>query len=162
MITSFSFPICRQKRKYSSKKVIKIFSPSAHFLGKMGGEGSFTIPCHCVQYDNHLTVSDSDEHCVNGFARDGHFLYQFGKKGNGDGEFNEPRCLSVNKAGHLIVCDAGNHRVQLFELSGKFFTKFGTNGKGIGELNRPLSIAVLCDDRIAVTDFGNNSIQIFE
>ena len=95
-------------------------------------------------------------------ARDGHFLVSIGKKGNGDGEFNTPRCLSVNKAGRMIVCDAGNHRVQLFELSGKFITKFGTNGKGIGELNRPLSTAVLGHSRIVVSDIGNNRIQIFE
>ena len=44
-------------------------------------------------------------HCVKVFGRDGNFLYQFGKKGEGDGEFNKPRCLSVNKAGHLMVCD---------------------------------------------------------
>ena len=40
-------------------------------------------------------------------------------------EFNEPRCLSVTKAGHLMVCDTLNHRVQVFELSGKFLAKFG-------------------------------------
>ena len=143
-------------------KVIKIFSPRGQFLRKIGGEAFFKKPWHCVQYDNQLIVSDSEENSIKVFSREGDFLYKFGKTGEGDGEFNTPRCLSVDKAGHLIVCDAGNHRVQLFELSGKFFAKFGTDGKGIGELNRPLSTAVLSDGRIVVSDFGIDRIQIFE
>ena len=89
-------------------------------------------------------------------------MYKFGKTGSGNGEFNQPRCLSVNKAGHLMVCDDGNHRVQVFELSGKFVTKFGTQGRGKGEFNRPSSTAVLSDGRIVITEFWNNRIQIFE
>ena len=81
--------------------------------------------------------------------------------GEGDGEFDKPYCLSVNKAGHLMVCDTYNHRVQVFELSGKFITKFGAQGSGIGKFNHPVSTAVLSDGRIAVTDVFNNRIQIF-
>ena len=103
-----------------SNKEIKIFSHNGHFLRKIGGEGSFNIPWDCVQYGNYLIVSDSGENCMKAFDKDGNFLYKFGKKGSGDGEFNQPRCISVNKAGHLMVCDRGNHRVQVFELSGKF------------------------------------------
>ena len=95
----------------SGNKAIKIFSLNGHFLRKIGEEGSFNQPWHCVQYDNYLIVSDRYENCINVFNKDGHFLYKFGKKGSGDGEFNQPRCLSVNKAGHLMVCDKGNHRV---------------------------------------------------
>ena len=146
----------------SGNKVVKIFSQSGQLLQKIGGDGSFTFPIHCIQYDKYLIVSDSNEHCIKVHVMDGNFLYQFGKKGEGDGEFNEPRCLSVNKAGHLMVCDASNHRVQVFELSGKFIAKFGTKGSGIGEFNGPVSTAVLSDGRIVVTDFLNDRIQIFE
>ena len=143
-------------------KLIKIFHPNGQFLRKIGVEGSFTFPFHCIQYDKYLIVSDSGEHCIKVCDRDGNFLYKFGKKGEGDGEFNQPRCLSVNKAGHLMVCDEGNHRVQVFELSGKFITKFGTEGTGLGEFNRPVSTAVLSDGRIVVSDYRNDRIQIFE
>ena len=146
----------------SGNEAIKIFSLNGHFLRKIGEEGSFTTPWHCIQYDNYLIVSDIDENCIKVFNKDGHFLYKFGKEGSGYGEFNEPRCLSVNKAGHLMVCDDGNHRVQVFELSGKFVTKFGTQGRGKGEFNRPSSTAVLSDGRIVITEFWNNRIQIFE
>ena len=142
-------------------KLIKIFFSAGQYLRKVGSVGSFTSPFHCVQHDKYLIVSDREEHCIKVFnLTDGDFLYKFGKKG--EGEFNGPGCLSVNKAGQLMVCDTGNHRVQVFELSGKFVTKFGLRGKGIGEFNRPVSTAVFSDGRIVVTDFNNHRIQIFE
>ena len=91
-----------------------------------------------------------------------YFLYKFGKRGNADGEFNTPRCLSMDKAGHLMVCDEQNNRIQVFDLSGKFVAKFGTKGSGMGEFDVPGSAAVLSDDKIVVTDLRNNRIQIFE
>ena len=89
------------------------------------------------------------------------FQYKFGKQGGGDGEFNCPRCLSVNKSGHLMVCDSGNNRIQVFELNGKFVGKFGTCGSNLGEFKCPWSMAVLSNGRIVVTDLENH-IQIFE
>ena len=143
-------------------KVVKLFSRAGEAVYKILRLGSFSCPFHCVECNSHLIVSDSHEHCINVFDRAGNFLYKFGKKGEEDGEFNNPHCLSVDKAGHLMVCDAGNHRVQVFEQSGKFITKFGTKGSGIGEFNGPVATAVLSDGRIVVTDFYNNRVQIFE
>ena len=142
-------------------KSIKIFSPNGNYLSKLGDEGSFIVPIHCIQYDKYLIVSDNEEHCIKVFDRNGNFLYKFGNRGRGDGEFDEPYCLSVNKAGHLMVCDGYNHRVQVFELSGKFVTKFGSKGKSEGEFNLPVSTAVLSDGRIVVSDYYNHRIQIF-
>nr|XP_058957431.1 E3 ubiquitin-protein ligase TRIM71-like [Pocillopora verrucosa] len=145
-------------------KLIKIFSPSGQFLYKLGeGEsGHFSSPFHCIQYDKFLIVSDAGEHCIKVFDINSNFLYKFGNQGNRDGEFNEPRFLSVNKAGHLMVCDTMNHRVQVFELSGNFVTKFGKPGSLLGEFGLPTSAAVLNDGRIVVTEWFNSRIQIFE
>ena len=143
-------------------KFIKIFSAGGKFLSKIGTEGSFTKPVHCIQHDNYLIVSDGEDHCVKLFDRKGNFLYKFGKKGNADGEFDTPRCLSMDKAGHVMVCDKENYRIQLFELSGKFVTKFGTKGSGKGEFDTPVSATVLSDGKIIVTDFLNHRVQLFE
>jgi len=134
----------------------------ATFYVKLAKRALLTNP-GIVQYDNYLIVSDGGENCIKVFNKDGTFLYKFGKKGHGDGEFDTPRGLSVNKAGHLMVCDRKNHRVQVFELNGKFVAKSGTKGSGIGEFNdSPLSTAVLSDGRIVATDLWNHRIQIFE
>ena len=129
---------------------------------KIGGQGSFSFPIHCVQCDRYLIVSDCHEHCIKVFNYDGNFQYKFGKKGTRDGEFNGPHCLSVNKSGHLMVCDSRNGRIQVFQLNGKFVGKFGTQGSNLGEFNSPSSVAVLSNGRIAVCECHNHRIQILE
>ena len=146
----------------SLNKLIKIFSVGGQFLSKIGRENSFTKPFHCIQHDNYLIVSDSEDHSVKLCDRKGNFLYKFGKQGNADGEFNTPRCLSMDKAEHLMVCDSFNHRIQVFDLSGKFVAKFGKIGSGMGELNAPVSAAVLSDGKIVVSEINNTRIQVFE
>ena len=144
------------------KKLIKIFSDNGQLLDKLGTEGSFTEPFHCIQHDNYLIVSDRGDLSVKCFDKRGNFLYKFGKEGNAYGEFDKPACLSMDKVGHLMVCDTLNHRIQVFDLSGKFVAEFGTKGSGMGEFNAPLSAAVLSDGKIVVTDLNNSRIQIFE
>ena len=154
----------------TGNELIKIFSPDGKFLMKIGVQGSHPVhpvsscshPVHCVQCDRYLIVSYYHEHSIKVFDRNGNFQYKFGKQGGGDGEFNKPVCLSVNKSGHLMVCDRGNHRIQLFELNGKFVCKFGTEGNNLGEFHYPSSVAVFSNGRIAVSEFNNHRIQIFE
>ncbi|XP_068747061.1 E3 ubiquitin-protein ligase TRIM71-like [Montipora capricornis] len=143
-------------------RLIKIFSRDGRFLRSIGTEGSFIDPFHCIQHDNFLIVSDKGDHSIKVFNMEGIFLYKFGKQGKGDGELNNPGCLSVDIAGHLLVCDRSNHRVQVFKLSGKFVTKFGAKGTREGEFNCPVSTAVLSDGKIIVTEFNNHRVQIFE
>ena len=146
----------------TNNPLIKIFSSSRKYLRKFGGAGSLLDPYHCIQHGQYFIVSDFGDHSIKIFDLEGKFISKFGKKGNKDGEFNKPRCLSVNKEGLLMVCDSENHRVQVFELSGKFVTKFGSEGSGRGELKHPISTAILSDGRIVVCDFNNDRIQVFE
>ena len=145
-----------------TNKSIKIFTLDGQFLRIIGEDGSFIYPIHCIQHDNYFIASDGGDHCIKVFDKQGKFLYKFGKRGSGDGEFNQPSFLSVDRAGHLLVCDSLNHRVQVFKLNGEFVTKFGAFGKEEGNFNQPISTAILSDGRIIVTEFGNHRVQIFE
>ena len=146
----------------SGNKLIKIFSPNGEFLMHIGEQGSFTYPTHCVQYGENLIVSDGHKDCIQIFDRKGNFQFTFGKKGGGEGEFNNPRCLSVSKSGHLLVCDSWNHRIQVFDLNGKFVYKFGAKGENLGEFNLPSAIAVLSNGRVVVSERYNDRVQIFD
>ena len=143
-------------------KLIKIFSSSGEYLRKFGGAGSLVSPNHCIQHGQYFIVSDAGDHSIKMFDLEGKFISKFGKQGNKDGEFNMPRCLSVDKEGLLMVCDGSNHRVQVFELSGKFVTKFGSESSGRGAFNFPVSAASLSDERIIVSDTDNQRIHIFD
>ena len=146
----------------TGNKLIKIFTPDGRFVMKIGGQGSFSFPIHCVQCGEYFIVSDSDEHCIKVFNREGHFQYKFGKQGQGDGEFNYPHFLSVTQSKHMLVCDRDNHRIQVFELDGKYVGKLGTCGSTLGKLKKPFSVAILGNDQIVVSEFGNNRIQTFQ
>jgi DNA-binding beta-propeller fold protein YncE len=51
---------------------------------------------------------------------DGKFKRQFGKKGSGHGEFNDPKQLAFDPDGNLWVADSDNHRLQVFTRDGAF------------------------------------------
>ena len=141
----------------ADNKLVKIFTPSGQFLRKFG-EDLLVDPIHCIQKDQYFIVSDHRDHSIKVFNADGDFLYKFGNEGEGDGEFDRPKCLSVDKAGHLMVCDGRkNDRVQVLELSGKFITKFKLMSGG-----SPISTAVLSDGRILVCDFRDHRIHIIK
>ena len=48
----------------SNNKLIKIFSLDGQFLRKIGTGGSFSFPIHCIQHENYLIVSDTEDHSV--------------------------------------------------------------------------------------------------
>ena len=146
----------------SNNKSIKIFTLDGQFLRTIGEEGSFIDPAHCIQHGNYFIVSENGDHCIKVLDKQGEFLYNFGMKGAGDGEFKSPHCLSVDKAGHLLVCDAQNDRVQVFKLNGEFRTKFRALGKGKGRVSFPISTAFFSDGRIIVTEAGNHRVVVFE
>ena len=141
----------------SNNKLIKIFTPSGQFLRKFGGEDLLVDPIHCIQKDQYFIVSDNGDHSIQVFNTEGDFLYKFENEGEGDGEFNKPKFLSVDKAGHLMVCDFENYRVQVLELNGKFITKFKLMRRG-----SPTSTTVLSDGTIVVSDFWEDCIQIIK
>ena len=146
----------------SKNKLLKVFSPSGQFLRKFGGEDFLVNPCHCIQKDQYFIVSDEGDHCIKVFNKDGDFLYKFGNEGDEDGEFDHPRCLSVDKAGHLMVCDSANDRVLILELSGKLIAKFELMSDRIEEFLGPVSTAVLSDGRIVVSDHCDDCILLIE
>ena len=141
----------------SNNKLIKIFTPSGQFLRKFGGEDLLVDPIHCIQKDQYFLVSDNGDHSIKVFNTDGDFLYKFGNEGEEDGVFDNPYCLSVDKAGRLMVCDGKNDRVQVLELNGKFITKFKLMSGG-----SPTSTAVLSDGTIVVSDYRGDCIQIIK
>ena len=51
---------------------------------------------------------------VSMFTLQGDFLYSFGSKGNGKGEFFNPRGINVDKNGTIYVSDHDNDRIQVF------------------------------------------------
>ena len=92
-----------------------------------------------------LYVADTRSHNIKAFDKDGKFLFTIGKRGSGDGEFNFPSYVAVDKNGRLYVTDSFNFRVADIRRRWKvpekirqrgrclrFFFKAGRHRRGLG------------------------------
>jgi len=111
--------------------------------------------------DGRLYVVDTTGHKVFAFAPDGSKLFEFGRRGTGDGEFNFPSHLAV-WGGRLYVNDTMNFRIQIFDLDGKFISSFGRLGDGTGDFAQPKGIGVDSKGHVYVVDALFNRVQIFD
>ena len=84
-----------------------------------------------------LYVTDLYNDRVQHFATDGTFLAKWGSFGNGDGQFDTPTGVAVDRSGSVYVADLFNHRIQKFTSDGVFIHKWGSRDSGNGQFNLP-------------------------
>lgn len=77
------------------------------------------------------------QHKVGVYTEDGKLVRQWGQRGSGDGEFNQPGGIVLRPDGTVFVADQGNHRVQQFTALGKFLGKWGSHGSAPGQFGGP-------------------------
>jgi hypothetical protein len=58
------------------------------------------------------------------FDRNGKFLMSWGTRGTGNGEFNTPHSITIDKNRRVYVSDRANNRIQVFDESGKYLDQF--------------------------------------
>lgn len=64
------------------------------------------------------------------FSAEGKYLFEWGKSGSGEGEFDIPHGISLDESGNVYVADRGNERVQVFDSAGKFLKQWTDNSFG--------------------------------
>lgn len=148
---------------------VKIYDAAGRFLREIGGDGDFSRLSHVAPSPDGTRVYavdtggvDTDQHRVRVYeVATGKHLFDFGRRGNGDGEFNLPRDIEYTKNGLVYVVDGANFRVQVFDPQGKFLRAFGGVGRQLGQFSRPKGIAIDGAGRIYVTDTAFGNFQIF-
>jgi peptidylamidoglycolate lyase len=58
------------------------------------------------------------------FSSTGKYLFEWGKKGSKNGEFNIPHGIDLDEKGNVYVADRENNRIQLFDANGKYLTQW--------------------------------------
>lgn len=109
------------------------FSPDGELLMRLGSSGGgrgadyFWQPnAVYVMEDGTIFVaeghssSDQANARVLKFDRTGKLLTQWGSKGTGEGQFDQPHALAMDSQGRLFVADRGNNRLQLFDQNGTY------------------------------------------
>jgi DNA-binding beta-propeller fold protein YncE len=85
------------------------------------------------------------------FSKEGKYITAWGKKGTGEGEFNLPHGVAVDRRGRVYVADRENYRMQVFDPDGKFLEQW----KHIGS---PWGVVITPDESLFMCDGHNNRI----
>ena len=160
--TMFSTP--RRSRKITDPNL----SRPVLIFGMPGLQpGQFSCPWG-VAFDKknkRIIVTDSKNHRVQLFDRQGKFVLLFGGAGEENGKFNQPEGVCVlPETNQIVVVDNNNHRVQAFSEDGKYMFTLGQGrmGSSAGQLRFPIGVNVNSQGNIMVADSGNHRIQIFD
>jgi len=135
------------------------FSPEGELLLTIGERGvagnderHFNRPTAvAVAGDGSFYVSDGYRNSrVIKFSADGKFLFQWGTKGSGPGQFDLPHWVALDAAGRVYVADRENQRIQVFDSAGHYLAQWA--GEQFG---RPYAITVDRSGKAYVADGGD-------
>ena len=116
------------KFSYDGKLLLKLGQ-----AGIAGNDSShFNKPTDvAIAKDGSFYVSDGYENSrIIKFSATGKYLFEWGKKGDNEGEFNIPHGISLDDNGNVYVADRENNRIQEFDSTGKFIRHFSDNSFG--------------------------------
>lgn len=125
-------------------------------LGERGVAGNdaghFNRPTAvAVAPDGSFYISDGYRNTrVMKFSADGKFLFQWGTKGSGPGQFDLPHGIALDAAGKVYVADRSNLRIQVFDASGHFLSQWSGS-----QLGRPYAIALDQHGNAYIADGGD-------
>lgn len=145
----------------------KIFVFDSHgkfrrYIGDLRGEGYFKRPTGLAvdSARKRIYITDTLRDAVYIADLEGNILGHFGKRGEGDGEFNFPTEI-VARGEELFVVDAMNFRVQIFDRSGAYHAQFGSVGLGAGKMFRSKGLAIDSEGDLYLADALSDSVQVF-
>ncbi len=167
----------------SGNNRIQIFNADGSFMRQFGstcrldtkegcdgdGRGQFNEPWGiAVDEEGSIYVSDTWNHRIQKFDKDGKFLSMWGVFESTGGElgkplaFYGPRQLAVGLDGKLYAMDTGNRRVQVFNPDGSFASQFGGGGVTDGVFDEPTGITQDASGNWYVADAWNRRVQKFD
>ncbi len=71
-----------------------------------------------------IYLLDNPYHCIKVYDKNGKYLKQIGRQGQGPGEFNKPSRISITSDDRIVVFDLGNRRICILNKQGDFEHSF--------------------------------------
>ncbi len=94
------------------------------------------------------------------FSQKGDFLFSFGEKGKGEGEFQFITDIYL-RDNQLYVTDAQGIPLQVFSLEGKYLFSFGKHGKEDKDFSFPRAVAIDRDHQIWILDAFRHKVNVY-
>ena len=104
------------------------FSTGLKLLKKLEGKvGSLNMksPIGVALHNERVLVCDNGNNRVVVLNRDLEFIKEFGRKGSGNGHFDNLHDIATDTQDKVYVSDLGNHRVQVFTIEGEHIQTIG-------------------------------------
>ncbi|HWE00977.1 MAG TPA: hypothetical protein VG326_01110 [Tepidisphaeraceae bacterium] len=149
---------------------VVVYSPGGKLIRMWGSDGKapgqFIYPTD-LAWDSkgRLFVSEyGDNDRVQVFdpaANPPTFLYQFGKFGDGPGEFSRPQSMLIDRD-LVYITDSCNHRLCVFKADGTWVRNMGGVGSGPGQYRFPYGLDEDPEGHLVVCEFGNNRLQLID
>jgi DNA-binding beta-propeller fold protein YncE len=137
------------------------FSPEGKLLMTLGVAGGGTGADGFYQPNDVVTDRAGNIYVAEGhggdnarivvFDKSGKYLREFGKKGTGPVEFDQPHALAFDSKERLFVGDRSNNRIQILDKNGKFIEEWT-------QFSRPSGIYIDRNDMIYVADSESGSV----
>jgi tripartite motif-containing protein 71 len=146
---------------------IQVFDSKGNFLRmfevRVGSPEKPSDPVDVLasNFRGYVYVSDNDNHKIKVYDKNGNFQFEWGKFGEGPGDFRYPGILAKNKHNEIYVVDVLNTRVQKFDPLGNYITDIGSWGVLPGNLFRPKGVAIDSRNRVFIGDSYMGLIQVF-
>ena len=87
--------------------------------------------------DGLLCLSYMIQHKISIVTQSGEIVRQWGSKGSGNGQFNQPGGIIIRSNGNFVVADQCNHRLQEFTSEGEHIRNIGQHGEKAGQFGSP-------------------------
>ncbi|MBI1821036.1 MAG: hypothetical protein HY036_10645 [Nitrospirae bacterium] len=138
------------------------FNPEGKFLKTLGGTMKRPTGIGLDPKRSVLYAVDTAEHHILALNLSGEKLFEIGKRGIGEGEFNFPTHIAVHPvSGDIFVSDSMNFRIQQFSPEGKFIRQIGSVGSQIGNFSKLKGIAVDSNGILFAVDGLYDTVQMF-
>lgn len=109
-----------------------------------------------------IYVSETKEHRIVVFDKDGNFIKYVGKRGETKENFNFPTSLVVDSKDNLLILDVMNFKLKIYDSDLKYYKSFGAAGDATGYFSRPKALAVDSYNHIFIVDALFHTVQVFD
>ena len=108
-----------------SNNRVQVFDRDVKYLFEFGSD-KMKSPLCIVIYRDRVFVTQAGGGCLLVYDLNGKFIQQVGTPGSAEGQFNQPRGITIhNTNGDIYVCDASNSRIQIFSNDYSYKSQFG-------------------------------------